>query len=121
MICTALFVTDIMNPEVPRTEIFFTSPPCRRIEVLVRGIMAFFPVRNRKTQTAETNLRQNGGKSRALDSHIQAEDKDRVQDQIQDGADGDGQHTGHAKALGIDEVIHSQADHDKDRTQKIDG
>ena len=55
MICTALLVTDIMNPEVPRTEIFFTSPPCRRIEALVRGIMAFFPVRKRKTQTAETN------------------------------------------------------------------
>ena len=121
MICTALLVTDMMNPEVPRTEIFFTSPLWQTHGSPGQGDNGLFPGQKAKDPDSRDKLRQNGGKSRAMDSHIQAEDKDRVQDQIQDGADGDGQHTGHAKALGIDEVIHSQADHDKDRTQKIDG
>ena len=51
---------------------------------------------------------------------MENEDKKRVQDQVQDSTDGDGEHSGHSKSLSVDKVVHAKTDHDKKRADKVE-
>ena len=51
---------------------------------------------------------------------MENEDKKRVKDQVQDSTDGDGEHSGHSKSLGVDKVVHAKTDHDKKRADKVE-
>ena len=65
-------------------------------------------------------MRNDGRKSGSADSHMENEDKKRVKDQVQDSTDGDGEHSGHSKSLGVDKVVHAKTDHDKKRADKVE-
>ena len=65
-------------------------------------------------------MRNDGRKSGSADSHVENEDKKRVKDQVQDSTDGDGEHSGHSKSLGVDKVVHAKTDHDKKRADKVE-
>ena len=66
-------------------------------------------------------LGQDGGQRCPAHAHIQHKDENGVQNDIQDGSDQHRQHTLTGEALGVDEIIHSQADHHKGASQQIDG
>ena len=51
---------------------------------------------------------------------MENEDKKRVKDQVQDSTDGDGEHSGHSKSLGVDKIVHAKTDHDKKRGDKVE-
>ena len=65
-------------------------------------------------------MRNDGRKSGSVDSHMENEDKKRVQDQVQDSTDGDGEHSGHSKSLGVDKIVHAKTDHDKKCADKVE-
>ena len=65
-------------------------------------------------------MRNDGCEGGSPDSHVEYEDKKRVKNQVQDSADGDGEHSGHSESLGVDKVIHAKTDHDKKRADKVE-
>ena len=66
-------------------------------------------------------LGDHGGQRRAPHPHVQGEDEDRIQHDVDHRPQAHGHHPGAAEALRRDEGIHPQADHDKDGPQQIDG
>ena len=66
-------------------------------------------------------LGEHRGQSRPAHPQAQPENKHRVQHNVQYGPEGYRTHTDGAEALGVDEGIHTQADHHKDGAQHIDG
>ena len=58
--------------------------------------------------------------SRAFDAHIEYEDEERVERDIQDGAENNGGHTDLRKALRRDERVHAEADQHGDRADDVD-
>ena len=64
---------------------------------------------------------KDGGQGRALYPHVEYEDEDGVQNNVDRRPQQDGHHAHPAKALGVDERIHPQADHDEQSAPEIDG
>ncbi len=56
----------------------------------------------------------------AFDIHVKTEDEDRVEDDIGDGTDQDGDHALASETLGIDEEIHAERDHDEGCAEDVD-
>ena len=65
-------------------------------------------------------MRNDGRKSGSADSHMENEDKKRVKDQVQDSTDGDGEHSGHSKSLGVDKIVHAKTDHNKKCADEVE-
>ena len=76
-----------------------------------------FPRKEAHHPYCREHLGEDGGQGRAPHAHIQHEDKERIQQNIGNGSQHDGQHSLPRKALGIDKAVHSQAEHHKDRAQ----
>ena len=65
-------------------------------------------------------LTQHGGERCALHTHPQHEDENRIQDDVDDGADDGRQHTDFCEALGGDEGVHAEHGHHEDGAEDVD-
>ena len=73
----------------------------------------------RQHPDAGRSLGDHGGQGGSPHAHAQAEDQDRVQDDVGQSADQDREHAGLGKALGGDKGVHAQGQLDEDRPQGI--
>ena len=65
-------------------------------------------------------LGDDSGDRRALDAHVQHEDEQGVQRDVQSGADDDGAHADPRKAHAVDEGVHAEADEHEDGAGDVD-
>ena len=81
-----------------------------------------FCAEEQKTEHEECGeqLRENRCDGGALNAKSKDEDEKRVQQQVRDGADHNGEHAGSGIALGIDERVHAGGDHRWKRTEQVD-
>ena len=118
--CTRLFVNAIKKPDIPSL---------RYCPLFSRKFLhgAFFQVQDRlfsceKAQDPDcgAELGYNGRQSCSTDSHVHSKDKQGIQKDVQYCTDQYRKHSGVSKALAVYKRVHSQSDHHKQGSQKID-
>ena len=77
-------------------------------------------LKNEKIHKAERNWEMIVARAAPCTPNLK-KNKDRIEDDVYDGAQDYGDHPDFAEALGIDEMVHPQTDHDKNGPQQIDG
>ena len=74
----------------------------------------------RHHQRRRRGLGENGRQGRAPDAHVHQIDEDRVEHNVQHRPGQHRAHTDTGEALGVDEEIHPEAEHDEERTGGVD-
>ena len=94
--------------------------PGRDEEVLTPEVQKrLLPAQERQHPRAREPLREHGRQRRAAHTHVQREDKDRVENDVRRRTDEHRVHTCLGKTLRRDEGVHAERELDKERSERI--